>query len=148
MILDPPLPTKLLRPIDDSRHRRRVERIVDVFSVAFSDIRYDVYWQSRVANAQAFLWAGERCVRLYGGLARHRGLTVAGIAWVLAHETGHHLGGPPYHELQPALSSEAASTAWAIDHGLKRAFGPALAKRYVVIGCRELSQYSLTKKIY
>jgi hypothetical protein len=146
MILDAPVPLKSLRPVDDERHRRRVGRIVAAFAAAFPEIRYDVYWESSTANAQAFFWEGHRCVRLYGGLARHRQLSVAAIAWVLAHETGHHLAGPPFHDLHPGLSSEAASDAWAAVTGLQHAVGDARARRYRRVGRRELSQSSLTAR--
>jgi hypothetical protein len=139
VLLDPPVPKRSLRPLDDSRHCRRVERIVEAFATRFPAIVYDVLWDSRSANAQAFLWDGVRCVRLYGGLARHNKITVAGIAWVLAHETGHHLGGPPLHPLHPAVSDELVADAWARQHGLVRVFGRRLARRYAGLGQREVA---------
>lgn len=80
---------------------------------------------------------GRRHVRLYGGLARHRRLSVAGIAWVLAHETGHHLGGPPAHSHYFWLSSEERADEWAAIEGLKAAFGNSLGRRYATVGQRE-----------
>lgn len=109
--------------------------IVGVFERNYPEISYDVYWESRTANAQAFTWEGKRYVRLYGGFARNREVTIAGLAWVLAHETGHHLGGPPFHELQPQLSAEERADAWA-QQALVHVFGHRLAKRYMTVGQR------------
>lgn len=120
------------------RHRRRIEHIVAAFAKAYPDIEYDVYWDSRSLNAQAFLWEGKLRVRLYGGLALHRDISIAGVAWILAHETGHHLGGPPFHLLQPHLSAEETADAWAAHHGLSRVFGRRRACRYANHGRREV----------
>lgn len=75
-----------------------------------------------LANAQAFLLGGKKCVRLYGGLVRHRRIGSAGLAVALAHETGHHLGGAPYLPYHRWLSSEERATEWAVTVGLKQVF--------------------------
>jgi Zn-dependent protease with chaperone function len=139
MILASHAAADALRSIKDVRHKVRIEKIVAAFRKAYPDIQYDIHWSSSVLNAQAFLWEGNQCVRLYGGLARHRGLSIAGIAWVLAHETGHHRGGPPFHKMQPHLSSEEQANVWAMGIGLNEVFGSKLARRYASFGRSELA---------
>jgi peptidase M48-like protein len=133
-------PQRLLRPLHDGRHQRRIERLVNRFAVTFPEIAYDVLWTSRTRNAQAFVWDGRKSVRLYGGLARHAGISVAAIAWILAHETGHHLGGLPSDPFFPWISSEDGANHWAVSFGLKRVFGQRLARRYAHLGRREANQ--------
>lgn len=128
---------KNLRPRVDARLRSRVEGIVLKFQVKFPDIYYDTLWSSRSCNAQAYISNGKKCVRLYGGFVRHRKASTAAIAWVVAHETGHHLGGAPCHPYLPWISSEERADAWAIEVGLPLVFGPRLARRYCELGRRE-----------
>jgi hypothetical protein len=130
-------PNKLLRRASDDRLRRRVEGVLKRFRTFFPHIEYDVLWDSRTCNAQAFVSDGARCVRLYGGLARHRKLSVAGVAWVVAHETGHHLAGSPFHSHFPWISSEEQADSWAAAVGLPRVYGSRLARRYCKLGRRE-----------
>ena len=137
MILGMATSRGLLRPIHDERHRQRIGRVVSRFAAAFPDITYDVLWPSATRNAQAFVWDGKKSVRLYGGLARHNRISVAAIAWILAHETGHHLGGLPCDPHFPWISSDDSANRWAASFGLKKVFGQRLARRYADLGRRE-----------
>jgi len=67
--------------------------LLELFSEAFPDIRYDLVWQSPTVNAQAWRFGSLRHVTVYGGLVRHSAMTRHGLALVIAHETGHRLGG-------------------------------------------------------
>ena len=91
-----------------------------------------------LANAQAFLENEIKRVRIFGGLARHRLVGSAGLAVALAHETGHHLGGPPKLKYYHWLSSEDRANEWAITVGLPRVFGQAEAKSISKLGFRQL----------
>jgi hypothetical protein len=128
---------RLLRSVHDLRHRQRIERVVSSFAIAFPEIIYDVLWPSVTRNAQAFIWDGRKSVRLYGGLARHKRISIAAIAWILAHETGHHFGGLPRDPHFPWISSDDGADHWAASVGLKKVFGPRLARRYAGFGRRE-----------
>lgn len=140
MILGNRTANSLLRRLSDKRMHHRIEAVVQRFRAAFPRIEYDILWSSRTCNAQAFVLDGRKHVRLYGGLARHREISVAGIAWVLAHETGHHLGGPPWHPHFPWISSEERANAWATAIGLPKVFGRRLAGRYCKFGRREATR--------
>lgn len=137
MLLGKRTPNRLLRRLSDDRLRRRVEAVLERFRTTFPEIEYDALWVSRTCNAQAFVSGDKKHVRLYGGLAGHKQISVAGIAWIVAHETGHHLGGQPFHPQFPWLSSEESADAWAMSTGLVRAFGHRLARRYCQLGRRE-----------
>jgi hypothetical protein len=110
--------------------------------VAFPDIIYDMNWTSDTVNAQAFVLADRCWVRLYGGLARHKRIGVAGLAFALAHETGHHLGGPPHHPIYFWLSSEERASTWALEVGLAHVFDSESAR---LVGATGLVQLSAVK---
>jgi hypothetical protein len=113
--------------------RRRAVALLARFRKLFPGVTYDLYWETDTVNAQAFVLNDRKCVRLYGGLARHRRLSFAGIAFAMAHETGHLLAGPPFDSVYFWLSSEERADEWAWGDGMKLAFGsqrgPSLANR-------------------
>lgn len=107
------------------------------FQACFPELTYDMDLCVNLANAQAFLDAGKKRVRLYGGLVRHRKIGAAGLALTLSHETGHHLGGAPHLEYYHWLSSEERATEWAVTVGLPSVFG---SRRATQIGREGFSQ--------
>ena len=119
---------------------RRAELLLDFFRVGFPKIHYDHLWEPPVVNAQAFHGTQGPTVRLYGGLGRHRLAGIEALALALAHETGHHLGGPPSHPLYKSISSEEQADSWAMKVGLPQLFGAQRAERFVEIGQRQLSR--------
>lgn len=129
-----------LWPADALWPRRRAELLLRRFAVAFPEIKYDLLWEPPIVNAQAFHGAQGPAVRLYGGLGRHRSAGVEALALALAHETGHHLAGPPSHPLYKSISSEEQADAWAISVALPRLFGPPKAKKFIELGRRQLSR--------
>ncbi len=52
-------------------------------------------WDDGTVNANADQQGSTWVVNMYGGLARYPSMTVDGMALVVCHETGHHLGGAP-----------------------------------------------------
>ena len=117
---------------------RRTKTVLAAFQKCFGDVTYELAWYSDSVNAQAFICGNHRHVRLYGGLARHRRVTWAGIAFALAHETGHHLGGAPFDSTYFWLSSESRADEWAMSEGMIRAFGPKRGHEMALKGLREL----------
>lgn len=124
MIIDSPQNIEDLRPAASPEPRRRAKALLAHFQTSFPGIGYELAWYSDSVNAQAFTYRNRRRVRLYGGLARHRKISRAGIAFALAHETGHHLAGAPFDPTYFWLSSEARADAWALSEGMIQAFGP------------------------
>jgi hypothetical protein len=118
---------------------RRAGALLARFHEKFPEIHYDLHWEARLLNAQAFIGLRGRHVRLYGGLGRHRKIGLEGMAFAIAHETGHHLGGSPSHQFYSSLSSEARADEWAIYAGLPIVFGGAVARRFVDRGLLQLA---------
>ncbi|SJZ30365.1 hypothetical protein SAMN02745126_00003 [Enhydrobacter aerosaccus] len=110
------------------------------FQACFPDVVYDTDLAVELANGQAFLDGDLKRVRLYGGLVRHREMTSAALALTLAHETGHHLGGPPFLPFHRWLSSEERATEWGTTVGLQRVFGERTARRIAGQGGRQLER--------
>jgi hypothetical protein len=127
-----------LWPVQAHWPRRRADLLLSLFRRGFPSIHYDLLWQTGVVNAQAFHGLEGPTVRLYGGLGRHRRTGIEALALALAHETGHHLGGPPSHPLYKSISSEEQADAWAIRVGLPHLFGACRTERFVELGRRQL----------
>jgi len=138
--LDASVPRRLLWPVQAPWPRRRARVLIRRFATCYPEISYDVEPAVALANAQAFLEGGRMRVRLFGGLVRHRKIGTAGLAVVLAHETGHHLGGPPHLVPYRWLSSEDSATAWAKTVGIVKVFGSARAERLWRQGLMQLDE--------
>jgi hypothetical protein len=117
--------------------RRLMLKLMGAFSEAFPEICYELIWSSRSINAQAWTFNNQRYVRIYGGLARQGGLTSNGLALLLAHETGHHLGGPPFEPAMPWLSWQGQADYWAASVGMRKVFDTR-ASRMTLRGAVEL----------
>jgi hypothetical protein len=142
-LFDRPVSSRLLWPSQARWPRRRALTLIKRFQARFPELAYDMDLGVNLANAQAFLDAGTRRVRLYGGLVRHRKIGAAGLAVALAHETGHHLGGAPYLAFYHWLSSEERATEWALAVGLKCVFGTHRANRIGREGLNQLRTLGL-----
>jgi hypothetical protein len=138
-IFDDIISPKLVWPVEARWPRRRAEGLIERFRAHFPNIYFDMYWETRLMNAQAYIGEKGRSVRLYGGLGRHRHVGVEGIAFALAHEVGHHLGGPPHHQFYTTISSEERASEWAEEEGLPTVFGDAVARRYARRGAVQLA---------
>jgi hypothetical protein len=105
-----------------------VAGIVAQFTAAFDDIAIDIAWESDSLNAQAYrLGPTAAYVRVYGGLARHRAIGSEGLALAIAHEIGHHKGGPPVTRHYHWLSTDRRADEWALTVGLPAVFAGAAA---------------------
>ena len=138
-IFDDIISPSLVWPVEARWPLRRANGLIERFRACFPDIYFDMYWETRLMNAQAYIGEKGRSVRLYGGLGRHREVGVEGVAFALAHEVGHHLGGEPHHEFYTTISSEERASEWAEETGLPMVFGEAVARRYVRHGLAQLA---------
>jgi len=130
------------------RRRRVVLELLDKFGRAFPEITYELLWQSPTINAQAWRLGSARYVRVYGGLVRHRAITKYGLALMLAHETGHHLGGPPYDHAMPWLTWQGQADYWAARTAMPIIWGRR-ARGVTLKAAREMVQLhrSLTSQL-
>jgi hypothetical protein len=106
------------------RRKRITLNLLRQFGEAFPEITYELYWESLSVNAQAWRLGSDRYVRVYGGLVRHKAITKYGLALMLAHETGHHLGGPPCDPAMPWLTWQGQADYWAARIGMPKIWGP------------------------
>jgi hypothetical protein len=107
------------------QHRRRLlSDLFKKFHRAFPEVTYELFWESPTINAQAWRLGSARFVRVYGGLVRHPAITKYGLALMLAHETGHHLGGPPCDPAMPWLSWQGQADYWAARIAMPEIWGP------------------------
>jgi len=121
--LDWPVDRNSLSKSTLRRRKATALQLLARFSHAFDEIKYDLFWDSAMVNAQAWRYGCRRCVTVYGGLVRHPAMSACGIALMLAHETGHHLGGLPRDpDLRwPAWQGQA--DYWAASQGMPKVFG-------------------------
>jgi hypothetical protein len=110
------------------RHRRRVlSDLFKKFRRAFPEVTYELLWESPTINAQAWRLGSARFVRVYGGLVRHPIITKYGLALMLAHETGHHLGGLPRDPAMPWMTWQGQADYWAARVAMPKIWGPRAA---------------------
>lgn len=127
------------QPSEPGQRRRQIIALdlISQFASTFEEVEYELYWGTPVINAQAWRLGGRRRVRVYGGLVRHPSITKCGLALMLAHETGHHLGGLP---LDPDLrwpTWQGQADYWAAAEGMPRVFGQH-ASRITLKGAKEI----------
>ena len=97
--------------------------LLDEFGRAFPEITYDLLWESPTINAQAWRVGTVRHVRVYGGLVRHATITRPGLALMIAHETGHHLGGLPRDPEMRWMTWQGQADYWAARTAMPLVFG-------------------------
>ena len=66
-IFDDIISPKEVWPVEASWPLRRANALIERFRAHFPDIYYDIYWETRLMNAQAYIGEKGRSVRLYGG---------------------------------------------------------------------------------
>ena len=119
------------------RRRRVVLDLLEEFGRAFPEITYELLWELATINAQAWRLGSARYVRVYGGLVRHRAITKYGLALMLAHETGHHLGGLPRDPAMPWMTWQGQADYWAARIAMPRIWG-ARARGATLRAAREI----------
>lgn len=120
-----------------ARRKKSATELLALFRQYFPGIIYDLMWASPTINAQAFRLGPQLHVRLYGGLVRHPAIRRAGLALIIAHEAGHHLGGAPHDPAMPWLTWQGKADFWAAGTAMPRVFG-AEARAITLRGAREL----------
>jgi hypothetical protein len=132
-----PAEEMLPSPRVQRRRRRVVLDLSEKFGRAFPEITYELLWESPTINAQAWRLGSARYVRVYGGLVRHPAITKFGLALMLAHETGHHLGGLPRDPAMPWLTWQGQADYWAASVAMPAIWGPR-ARAMTLRGAREI----------
>lgn len=97
---------KFFAPVVDSEHRAELQIIIS--------------WSSNTVNAYAERDDDNWLITVYGGLARHKAITVDGLNLVLCHELGHHLGGYPKKSTNRWSSAEGQADYYGTMKCLRR----------------------------
>lgn len=121
------------------RRKKVAVDLLALFRTVFPEIKYDLLWQSPTINAQAWLLGCVRHVTIYGGLVRHSAITRSGLALMIAHETGHHLGGQPRDPAMPWLTWQGQADYWAARTAMPLVFG-SRARNMTLRGARQILQ--------
>ncbi|MDD5305230.1 MAG: hypothetical protein PHS14_19200 [Elusimicrobia bacterium] len=79
-------------------------------------------WDNATVNASAQRSGNDYILNMYGGLARHEAITQDGMALVVCHEMGHHLGGAPKYGGNDWASNEGQADYFANLKCLRRMF--------------------------
>jgi len=79
-------------------------------------------WRDSTVNAYAYQIGRDWYVEIFGGLARRPELSPDGLALVVCHELGHHLGGFPFYSGEP-MSAEGESDYFASQACAKEIWG-------------------------
>jgi hypothetical protein len=128
--------TILSQRAQQARKRLALE-LLDRFGRTFAGINYQLLWESSTINSQAWRLGSELYVTVYGGLIRHPKITTAGLGLIVAHETGHHLGGLPFDPDLPWLTWQGQADYWAAAIGMNKVFGPR-ARVMTLRGARQI----------
>jgi hypothetical protein len=114
------IPCQRLRGRDLRLRRGLVREILADFRRAFVGVHFELDEASATVNAQAFMRADRRIVRLYGGLAYHAAMGADGLVFTLLHEAGHHLSSGGRLAGRDELACECAADRWALSKGASR----------------------------
>jgi hypothetical protein len=134
---DGPIESHRANRPDWARQRNTAHRLVELFAHTFPQLNFSLVWESPHINAQAWRLGAARNVYLYGGLVRHPAITRAGLAFALAHETGHHLGGEPRDPDMTWMTWQGQADYWAAQTGMPAVFG-SVAKQLTVRGALQI----------
>jgi len=87
-------------------------------------------WTDDTVNASAQRDGNNYVLNMYGGLARDKTITQDGMALVVCHEMGHHLGGAPKFGGMDWASNEGEADYFAVSKCLHRMFGDAASASF------------------
>lgn len=77
-------------------------------------------WSSNTVNAYAERDEDAWLITVYGGIARHKAITIDGLKLIFCHELGHHLGGYPKKSTNKWSSAEGQSDYFATTKCLRK----------------------------
>lgn len=109
-----------LLPLDNTLPYEMALYLADHFKVYYPNINFHVEWNDTRVNAFAWMQGSQRHVSILGGLLRHNAIKLEGASLVLAHEIGHHLGGPPRYPNNTWASCEGQADYWGSLVGMRR----------------------------
>lgn len=85
--------------ITEEQYDEAIKEVEDVYRpiIEAHDVNLEIRsdWNSSTVNAYASRSGNSWILKLYGGFARHKDISIDGFQAIVCHEIGHHLGGYP-----------------------------------------------------
>lgn len=107
-----PADAKSINGVSEKEFNDVISKVEEIYSPIISQMgaKLNVVrnWTDGTVNAYAQQIGKEWRVSMFGGLARHETITADGLALVVCHELGHHIGGAP---------RKSMGSAWASNEG-------------------------------
>jgi hypothetical protein len=130
----------MLAPLDNTLPYEMALYLADHFKVYYPSVKFNVDWTDARVNAFAFIQGGVKNVTICGGLLRHHYIKLEGASLVLAHELGHHFGGPPIYTGQglTRASCEGQSDYWGALVAMRRVWFGQYAVESIDKGATQL----------
>lgn len=104
-----PVGVKNAGGITEGQFHRVLDKLERVYAPKFRaegrTLKINRQWNESEVNANIQKFGSQSVVNVYGGIARHRRMTEDGLALVVCHEIGHHLGGAPKKNQSPMEDS-------------------------------------------
>jgi len=101
--------------IDEASFNKVIGRLESIYRPIVAkrggDLQVLRKWTDPTVNAYALQREGIWYVAMFGGLARHSAITEDGLALVMCHEIGHHIGGAP------KKTEQFGQLIWATNEG-------------------------------
>ena len=123
-----PVSQKSINGITAEEFNKVIDEVTTVMSPIVSshggNLTVVKLWEDETVNAYAEQEGTTWKVSMFGGLARHETITRDGMALVVCHEIGHHIGGAP-------LYSWKADSGWASTEGQSDYFATTKCLRQV-----------------
>lgn len=116
--------------LDKGLSRKQYDAVLDhvqdlygpIFAARGRRLVIQRFWEAATVNAWAFRRGDDDIVVMFGGLARHASITQDGLALVVCHELGHHIGGAPKYDGDNWASNEGQADYFANLKCLRRVF--------------------------
>ncbi len=115
-----PTNAKSVSTVDEATFNSVIDKVETLYApvIASAGAKLSVVrnWTDGTVNAYASRSGSTWVVQMFGGLARHETITADGLALVVCHELGHHIGGAPKKGAGGGWWGGGASS-WASNEG-------------------------------
>lgn len=113
-----PVISHLANDLDESTFKKTIRKFESFFmpyieSEHRAELQVIGSWFSSNVNAYADQKDNKWLITIYGGIARHKAISIDGLNLILCHELGHHMGGYPKKGTNKWSSAEGQSDYYA-----------------------------------
>lgn len=119
-----PVDAKGINTISEDQFNQVIDSVESVYAPIVAEYggKLEIVrkWSDGTVNAYAEQEGNIWKVSMFGGLARHKTITKDGMALVVCHELGHHIGGVPRYAGDDWASNEGQSDYFATTKCLRR----------------------------